>query len=142
MADKTEDVRALIARAKKVSEHPTPGPWTFVHSSRACEFLPKVTAGDDDIAYFPETATLTDKENTNARFIAEARTLVPGLADACEELLDLVRRLQWGDCDGCGGGGYCPICVHPGREIGKAQATGTHAPDCPIAPLGLPADDE
>jgi hypothetical protein len=127
--NKPEDVRALIARAKQVSLHPTPGPWIFVHASRACEFTPKVTAGDDDVAYFPETPTFTDKENTNARFIAEARTLVPQLADACEQLLELVRRLQWGR------NGFCPA-----RECNRWHTDG-HTSSCPIAALGLPADD-
>lgn len=161
---KPEDVRALIVRAREIASNASPGPWEILHprpDNDDCDAI--LNAKGERIV---ETDTgVYGPSMADATLITESRTLVPQLADACEQLLsenvelnttidrtlaerftavellpkalDLVRRLQW--AGGGVRGDNCYLCGanRPGL-VGPSQ----HAPDCPIAALGVPADDE
>lgn len=142
---KPEDVRALIARAyDQTSAHTWSRRIYFVFGEHPDGHVDVDDEHGDVAVHQPrdvaERLIASRQEALDA--VCEHARISADLADACEQLLDLVRRLQWGDSDGSGGGGFCPVCGRPGREIGETRATGKHAPSCPIAALGLPAEDE
>jgi hypothetical protein len=110
---KPEDVRALIAEAKGFCIEPT------VDTPRTVAIVPRLADACERLLE-ANLRIMHDMQESNRQLKAHNAAL-----------LDLVRRLQWG-------AGRCELC---GRGPFYGDEPRKHATECPIAALGLPADD-
>lgn len=90
-----------LAAVRKLSDAATPGPWQecgherggcqcgFVWSIAADALLLMIRARDEDVPTADEAHC-----RSNAKFIAEARTLVPAMADEIEALREKLRAAR------------------------------------------------
>ncbi|MHA4848791.1 hypothetical protein L1080_004485 [Rhodococcus sp. MSC1_016] len=75
--------------AQTLADAATPGPWTAITSGIANGDHWYICDGGESIAMISANDGINeDQREPDAEFIAQARTLVPALIDACRTLLD------------------------------------------------------
>ena len=124
MADNVTDLIRRARELAKLAEKATPGPWAIVETSGLL-----IHRGDMAYCDEPECSCMDDGYIATAGRQADAKLIqaAPDMALLLGQLADELERWRnWAES----------ICRNGDR---KHMSKGTHAADCPIEDMGLPA---
>jgi len=120
----TDQIRVAVARAREIEKGVTEGPWKPYHRNIYCTHI--IDAKNREIADAPRLNDLADSEGVaNRNFIAESRTLLPNLANHCDELMREIEvrdlALDHAIKDQCNVAKDIEdkFCVHGGGELAR-----------------------